>query len=471
MSKLPGNWESYLQSEQSGPIAAGNYRIGLVWPDSYETGMASLGFISIWKNLNCPGVSSCERYFFDPGRESAGRGQFKSLDSRRPLGDCDVVAVSLGCEANLGALVQMLRDSGIEPLAARRSGRPFVITGGAATRSNPALLRPFADVVVCGDGEDAVARLLDLLGNGQHQTDLLLAGLRGVAGVWLPDEPQPAAAACRVALPLVSPFIAPRSAFGDMRVVELARGCPRSCGFCICGGVPFRQAALSDALAALLPVEDRLGLLGAGIADYQKLPELVTALADAGKKVSVSSVRADRITDELADGLFRCGLHSLTVALDGPSARLRDQIGKQLDGGAFLRGLAVAAKAGLHSVKIYGMVGLPSEQDDDLAEMIGFLSELFPRCLVTLSLSPFVPKQSTPMAAEAFAPLPELTRKLAYVKKLVAGRCKVSQISPKEAWVEHLLSHVSAGVVEAWADQLHGAMTFSDWRGLSATSV
>ena len=458
----------YLDSEQIPAPTAGNMRVGLLWPGSYESGMASLGFAELYRRLNLPGVSTCERYFGALGTLTPEGGPCLSLESGRPLGDCDLVAVSLGCERELGDLVGLLRGSGIEPLSADRGGRPGVVAGGAATRSNPWLLKPVADVVICGDGEDALEALAAMLGAGRGDREALLEYLGGAPGAVSDRGGDGLPAVSRPDLPLVSSVVAPRAAFGDMRLVELVRGCPRACGFCVCCRhlTPFRQAPRDLALERLAQSSGRLGLLGAGVADWPHLAEALELLASRGREASVSSLRADRLDERLLLALKGCGTRSLTVALDGPSHRLRAMVGKELGEAAFKDGLALAAKLGLGVAKVYVMVGLPGETEEDLRELADFLLELATFSSLTVAVSPFVPKRNTALQEAPFGPVPLLTSRIKLLSHLLKGRCRLSQVSPREAALEHALTWVSPEAVADLVPHLRQGMSAADWKAL-----
>ncbi len=465
----PATRREFLADERGASPVGGDVRVGLLWPAAYETAMASLGFLWAWDALQ-RGGADVQRYFARVGRlrfDRAGEGPPLSLEAGLPLGDREVVAVSIAAEADLGALVRMLDAAQIPVLRRDRRSGPAVVAGGPLTRSNPAPLLAIAVGVVWGEGSPAMLRLTAALGGGGVDGAGLRDARAGAPGVLMDAMPtgwSPCAAAD--ALPVVARVTTPRSAFPDMRLVEPVRGCPRACAFCVCAGhaAPFRRVDAATALAAIPAADRRVGLVGAGIGDWSDLTAAVSALADRAVSVGVSSLRVDRLNGDLLDALVRAGTKTVTLALDGASDRLRDAIHKGVTADQFLAAVEACRAAGVHGIKVYAMLGLPGEDDGDVDALAAVLSEAATRASMTLALSPFVPKRGTPLAGAAFTPLPVLAARLDRVRRGLPKGVRLSQVSPREAWVEYALSRAGVEDIDRILVAARSGGRFRDWR-------
>jgi len=457
-----------LAAERAPAPRGGGALTGLLWPGDYGTAMASLGFQWAWDRL-AEGGLQCHRYLGSVRGERFDlpeAGPPLSLEGGLPLGHMDLVAISIAAEADLGPLVRMLDAAGIPPLRQHRRGGPPVIAGGPLTRSNPSPLLALADVVVWGDGEAAMARLLEVAEGGLPDGEGLRAAMAGAPGVlleeptaWTPwAEPDP--------LPVVARGTTPDCAFPGMRLVEPVRGCPRACAFCVCtrSAAPFRCLDAARALAAIPPEEPRVGLVGAGIGDWPALRPVLEALADRGTTVGVSSLRADRVDQGLLEALVRAGTRTITLALDGASDRLRTSVRKGITAASFLQAVEAARAAGACGVKVYAMVCLPGEEDADVDELAALLREASRRLGVVLALSPFVPKRGTPLEDAAFGPMPLLAARIDRLRRGLPRGVRLAQVSPREAWVEHALSHLRAERAEALLAGARAGGRYVDWR-------
>ena len=217
-------------------------------------------------------------------------------------------------------------------------------------------------------------------------------------------------------VPLRSPASLRPNRFGGAFLVEVGRGCPRSCAFCVArtGTAPARFSPADRILAAVPEGIARVGLLGAAVSDHPQLVPIVRELADRGIEVTLGSIRADRATPELLDLLARTGLRTLTVAADGASEALRAAIRKDIHATDLLAAADAARGAGLRRLRLYAMVGLPDETEADLAELCDLLETPASRLRVAVSVSPFVPKRFTPLAEARVLPARKLTRRSAW---------------------------------------------------------
>jgi radical SAM superfamily enzyme YgiQ (UPF0313 family) len=178
----------------------------------------------------------------------------------------------------------------------------------------------------------------------------------------------------------------------------------------------------------------------------------------------VSSLRVDRLNGDLLDALVRAGTKTVTLALDGASDRLRDAIHKGVTADQFLAAVEACRAAGVHGIKVYAMLGLPGEDDGDVDALAAVLSEAATRASMTLALSPFVPKRGTPLAGAAFTPLPVLAARLDRVRRGLPKGVRLSQVSPREAWVEYALSRAGVEDIDRILVAARSGGRFRDWR-------
>jgi len=448
----------------------------LCYPNTYGVAGSSLGWQLLYRLLNTRDGLACQRAVLpdDPGSWRAHGRKLTSLEFADTLGAFDAILVSIAYELDVARLVEMLDLAGVEPLAARRSERaPPVIGGGPLTQSNVLPLGPFCDVVVMGEAEHAMPKLLDWLHDGVGRTELarLAASERGF---WVPavhGDAVPELLAAEVDdLPSVGQTRSPDTELADMMLIETSRGCPRYCKFCVVRApvAPMRSVPLQTIVDVLdspaLDEAPRVGFVGAAVSDWPHLKGALRASLARGKRFGVSSLRADRLDDELVDLLIAGGYRSLTVASDAPSERLRGRMMKALRERHLLAAADQAKRAGMGQLKMYVILGLPDEREEDCAELVALGRKLAERTRTVITISPFVPKLHTPMAGDPFEAIPSQERKLDGVRRALGGVADVRFDPPKWAWIEYRLSQggMDAGLAAMEASRAGG--TFSAWR-------
>jgi radical SAM superfamily enzyme YgiQ (UPF0313 family) len=451
-------------------------RMALVYPSPYTVAMSSLGYLQIHRLANARAGTSCERAMLpgpeDRARHRATRTPLLTVESQRPVGDFDVIGISNAYELELAGVAEVLELSGLEPLARDRSATdPLVVIGGPITFSNPLPTAPFADVVILGEAEQCLGWLLERLeerpqaarGSASARRAVLeeLAGLPGflvpsVHGEILP----PIARAPDELLPAVSAIRTPHTELSDMLLIEPERGCHRGCTFCVMrrstnGGM---RTVEPEHVGLLIPDEvEKVGLVGAAVSDHPRIKPLLRELVEVrNKRIGISSLRADRLDEEFVGLLAKGGYRSMTVALDAASARLRDQIEKNLKNRHIERAAALARGAGMRHLKVYVVVGLPGETDEDLDELIQFSLMLRKTLPVVLGVSPFVPKFHTPLADAPFIGEKRADEVLKRLKRALDGKVEVRGPGAREAYVEYRLAqggyaHAEAAIAAARA--------------------
>jgi len=443
----------------------------LGYPAPYAVAASSLGFQSVYAFMNGAAELACER-FFDPGTKRARRS-LRTAESAFPVRGAAAIGFSTACETELAGIAALLEAADLEPLAAQRGeGDPAVIAGGPLTLIDPRLLGALADAVVVGEAEEALPALRSAIACARGKGDLLDRLAAGIRGVWVPSRfaapPAPAIAAPE-RLPAIATGWSSGAELKNLFLVEAARGCDRGCAFCVLAGRAgavrsFRPVPTARVLASIPAAAPGVGLVGAAVTDHPEIEELVARIVASGKRVSLSSVRADRLTPALAAHLAAGGLRSLTLAADGASERIRTAIRKGLTADDLRRAAAIASEAGVRQLKVYAMVGLPDEEDDDVAELAALLGELAQRLEVVAAVQAFVPKPGTKLALATMAPLPDLRRRLELLRRLSSGKYRVSPTSPRWSWVDWKVAHAAerAGRIAVEAHRAGGG--FSAWK-------
>ena len=416
--------------------------VALFYPNTYRVGMSNLGFQLVYRLLNEHEGLVCERLFLpEPGVSLV------SVESGRPPTDFPIIFISISFEHDYPNLAKFFLASGIEPLAAERGaaigpGDPLVVCGGVTAFMNPEPLAPFVDLFAVGEAEPLLPLLVETLSPSQRgDRRRLLEQLNGeYRGFYVPSlyqprydgqgrfqklEPEPGQPerVQRVGLESTdqsahSELLTPETEFSDLYLAELGRGCSRGCRFCTAGFV-YRPPRLWDIEAILKSLGDRpddverIGLLGMEMTSSENLELIADQIGSDGCSLSFSSLRADRISEKLVELLSASNLKSVAIAPDGASERLRRVINKQLTETDLIGAAEKLTEAGLHRLKLYLMIGLPTETFEDLDEFIslvqrirevmeavgrprGRLSEL------SISVNSFVPKPWTPFQFHPF---------------------------------------------------------------------
>ena len=455
--------------------------VALVYPSPYHVGMSSLGYQAVYRELNAlPGVAA-ERAFLpdDVPAATARREPLATYESGRPVGDFPVLAFSLAYELEIAGLVQCLDLAGIPALASERDGAPgrwpLVVVGGPLTFSNPVPAGPYADLIVMGEAEGILPELMEAVAgacNSAGDRARMLIELARRPGYYVPsihgETPPAIVAADNSRLPAYSQILTPHTELASMFLVEPERGCHRGCTYCVMrrstnGGM--RTVAPEVVLGRIPDAARRVGLVGAAVTDHPKLPEILRGVVDSGREVGISSLRADRLDDEIVGLLKRGGYRTLTTAADGSSERLREEIERKTKEKHLLRAAELCREHGLKQLKLYMMVGLPGETMADIDELGRFALELArvaPK--LAFGIAPFVAKRNTPLDRQPFAPIAEVEARLARLRSLTGGRVELRPTSPKWAWVEYRLAQggFAAGLAAARAARAGGR--FGDWR-------
>lgn len=453
------------QARETGACArprGGRLAVALVYPNSYSQGMSNLGLQTVYRMLNSGEHSLCERFFLpDPeDLDEHRRTGFPlvSVETQSPLDQFDLVAFSISFEndyLNLPAIFEL----GHLPLwrGERNDRHPLVLCGGVCAFMNPEPLAEIMDLFAVGEAEVVLPGLLDaVLDEQQRRRDQLLARLAQLPGVYrssgydvtYKEDGRLQAMTAKDDGPTLvqrqwqerlddsqgSTCVAtPDTEFGSMRLVEVARGCPRACRFCAAGFIyrPFREHSVEHLRRELLADDQapgRVGLVAAAVSDYAALAEIGQAVLDKGGAISVSSVRIDAISREQVQVLAASGHKTLALAPEAGSQRMRDLVNKGIDEVQILNAVRMLAECGILHLKLYFMVGLPTETFDDVQAIVDLTAKI--RRVweevgksqgrlgrLQLSVNPFVPKPWTPLQWAAMERRSSLEKKYRLLQK------------------------------------------------------
>ncbi len=447
-------------------------RIALCYPSPYHVGMSSLGFQTIYRELNLRPDTVAERAFLpdDVDAYRRSRTPLFTLESQAPVSSFPVLAFSVSYELEITGLFDVLDLAGIPVLAEERRGRgfPLIVAGGPLTYSNPDPLEPFVDILVQGEGEELIQVLVDALADDNRETMLdrlartpgfLVPGVGGARGYVHKSSDE--------RLPARSQIITPNTELRSMFLIEPERGCSRGCHYCVMrrttnGGM---RTVPPERVLSLIPERARkVGLVGAAVTDHPKIVSLLRTIVDSGRQVGVSSLRADRLTQELVNALRDGGAQVLTVASDGPSQRMRDFVDRKHSEEQIIRAANFAKTAGMERLKVYSIVGLPLEEEADIDELIRFTTELSKIVPVALGVAPFVAKRNTPMDGSPFAGIKQVEQRLERLRRGLRGTAEVRPTSARWAWVEYMLAQCGVEAGYAALDAWRNGASFAAWK-------
>ncbi|HEY5619508.1 MAG TPA: radical SAM protein [Vicinamibacterales bacterium] len=491
----------------------GRLRVALAFPNTYFVGMSNLGFQTVYRLFNAEADIVCERVFLPPKSELAdqlaSRTPLITLESQTPVADFDVLAFSVSFEWDYTNVLTLLRLAGLPLRAAARTDRhPLVVIGGAVTFVNPEPLALFADAIAAGEGETLVPSLLRAFQAASGRADLLrgLAGERGFyipsfydveyeadgtiakfvpkEGTGAPPVVRKAALKSTDALdPPATGIFTPDTEFGSRFLVEVVRGCANLCRFCWAGYnyLPVRafpKERILELAERARQHSSRVGLVSIALCDHPDIEEILTRLSAMGYSISPASLRLDDITPTIVRLLRESGERSITIAPETGSDRLRRVINKTITNDEILASAEMIFASGMENLKLYFMIGLPTETDEDLVAIHGLTLQLRDIMLkyargrghigrIVGSVNPLVPKPGTayqwlPMESDEV-----IERRIRRMRSLTAGIDNVyfTIKSERHSFYQALLSlgdRRVAPIIEA--AQRNGG----DWRAAAA---
>ena len=444
----------------------GKLRIALAFPNTYFVGMSNLGFQTIYRLFNDQPDIVCERVFLPPKQELqallASGARIVTIESQTPVSDFDIFAFSVSFEWDYTNVLTLLRLAGLPRRAAERDTRhPLVLVGGAVTFVNPEPLALFADVIAAGEGEALVPALLAAVQASSSRPELLgqLAGKRGFyipsfydveyaadgsIARYLPREgsgapPVVTKAALKTTEAVDPPsttIFTPDTEFGSRFLIEVVRGCANLCRFCWAGYNylpvrPFPTDRILELARQARTYSARVGLVSIALCDHPDIEHILRSLKEMGYSISPASLRLDDLTPTIVSLLEQSGERTLTIAPETGSDRLRRVINKTVTNEEILNRAELIFSSGIENLKLYYMIGLPSETDEDLVAIRDLtlqVREIMMRHAkargrvgrIVGSVNPLVPKPGTTYQWMPMEPTDSIERKMKRLRGLVS---------------------------------------------------
>lgn len=468
----------------------GDVKIALVYPNSYYLGMSSLGFQVIYYELSNDLKTLCERGFL-PDREHQEELIRKnkplfSYESRIPLEEFDIIAFSVSFESDYFNIPKVLHLARIPYLASERNSRnfPLVIAGGISVSYNPEPISDFVDAFLIGETEFVIHQLIDKFYDWKYsdaEKRELLKELGKIDSVYIPsfydvkyhadgtiesikpgfDVPSVVHGAIIDDVDKVrgaSAILTPNTEFSNVYLIEIARGCIWNCNFCVLkhARCPPRFRSLESVIELVeqaIEFTERVGLIGASVSDHPEIDEIAKKLLKLGFKISTASLRAETVSTALLDALAKSEQSTITIAPEVATEHLQKVINKRIPQDKLYFVIEEALKRGLFNIRLYFMVGVSGETQNDIDAIIDMCKKIRSIFLkharetgvmpkLNLTVSPLVPKPHTPFERIAMDSYKSISSKLRYLRREFGkiGGINMSSASARLAHMEAVLS-------------------------------
>jgi len=491
--KLKKKYESLLEQERGYVKKVwGTYNtVCLAYPNYYRTGMANLGFQTVYKIINEQPSFLCERVFLpaagDDAESATGAAGMFSLESQKSIAEFDILAFSLSFENDYPHILTMLAAAGIPLLTKDRSEEfPLVIGGGIALTLNPEPLADIFDLFILGEAEETLPQFTrsfeDARRLGHSRSGLLKDLQKQIPGVYVPGlyevkysadsrieafVPREADLPQKIKIHHIKDInsycteeviSATQVEMEDMYLTEVNRGCARSCRFCAASFVyrPARFRSAEEIIASIdrgLKKKKKIGLVGTAVSDHPELIQICEYILAQNAQAGIGSLRIDQINEKIVDLIKAGGIETVALAPEAGSQKMRDVLRKDITQADIFRAAELLIEKEIPNLRLYFMVGLPGEEDQDIDAIIDLTREIQQHALlytqgkrkfrrITLSVNQFIPKPQTPLQWCALADVSAIGKK---IKKIVSAFGRDKQINvihdvPKWNYIQALLS-------------------------------
>lgn len=459
----------------------GKTAVALIYPNTYHLGMSNLGFQTVYRLLNELDDIVCERSFL-PDQDVAHTGDIISIETGRPVSTFDIIAISISFENDYTNLITILQKAGLPFRSAQRDDtHPLIVAGGVACLLNPAPIAPFIDCFLIGEAEANLPGFMGLFQDTNTRETLLTRASKEIEGIYVPkffretynpdntfQELKPLKDIPSVVrrayvrnitqTPACSAIVTPNTTFDRTFLMEVSRGCPHGCRFCGAGFV-YRPPRFGDPrhLESCLhhgrSQTNKIGFVGAAVSDLPGLNDICRIAESTKAVVSFSSLRADALDHDLISHLSRSKVKTATIAPDAGSERLRRCINKGITENSILTAAEALVTKGIPNLKLYFMIGLPTETMQDIEDLITLckkVKQVFLHSsrakgrmgIITVSINSFVPKPHTPFQWAPMDDIQTLKSKLKHIQKGLKGvpNVRINADVPRRAYLQALLS-------------------------------
>lgn len=475
--------------------STGDIRFHLAYPNHYWVAMSNLGFQAVYDILARDTRVIVERAFLPEGGEEpkASSERWRSFENNRLLADCDILGFSLSFETDYPHFVRMLNNQGLlfsswrEREEAAHNAKfpvPLIIAGGTAITLNPEPVADFLDACVIGEAEELLPELMSVVQEAKHaghSREELLYRLAQIEGVYVPRFYQPvfheddtvARYIVTSGVPerprrrfvkdlskfkTYSRILTPETEFKSMFLTETGRGCEMGCRFCVAGYIyrPIRkrsEESLQETVQIGLENSEAIGFVGAAVSSHKSISKLAKTVADNGARASLSSIMSQKVSKVLAASISESEYKTVALAPEAGSERLRRAAGKRVSNEQIITAAREMAESGIRGFKLYFIVGLPTESDEDVDAIAHLARDVRDTIVeiskptgkigwVALSVNPFIPKSSTPFQWEPMLSPKALDKKIERVRKVTQAipNLELRFEPPKESYFQGLLS-------------------------------
>ncbi len=455
-NKLKSTEHHYLVAKYAGSLS-----IALIYPNLYSLGMSNLGYLTVHRLVSSLPYVGLERFFPALQPDIPLEAPYYSFETGRPLGDFNILMFSFSFEGDFDKIPGIFASLGLPVLAKDRNKyHPLLIAGGAAIASNPKALSLVFDILIPGEAEATIVPVVDVL----HQVGYDKEKLASIKGVWVPsisDEIPKIYGVHDVNLqPAYSHIVSPYNSFGGAHMIEVMRGCPRVCSFCLARCIyapprPVKASVIDNWLNEHTECKD-LGLVAPSLFDHPEIEDIFSNLQDRNIKIRNSSVKWEKLSVNIINALQKSSITGLTVAPETGSERLRKAMHKPMDENLFLERIKNLFEHGFKHIKMYFVCCLPGEEDEDAEATIEFIGRVIQKAPSISSLSAtfsvFVPKNHTPWENESAPEQYTIKKRIKYLKEglIKLGAFKANFESPQDVIRQTYLAKVGAELGEEY---------------------